>query len=54
MELNEQNHVADKRLRRIGYFKRRAFTKRQRSTASAHLGRDKIDEQPTDKATGQH
>ncbi len=45
MELNEQNRVADKRLRRIGYDKRRAFTKRLRSTACARLGHDKIDDQ---------
>lgn len=45
MELNGQNRVADKRLRRIGNDKRRAFTKRLRSTARARLGRDKIDDQ---------
>lgn len=45
MELNEQNSVADKRLRRIGNDKRRAFTKRLRSTARARLGHDKIDNQ---------
>ncbi|WP_170381901.1 hypothetical protein [Ruegeria atlantica] len=45
MKLNEQNRVADKRLRRIGYDKRRAFTKRLRSTTRARLGRDKIDDQ---------
>lgn len=45
MELNEQNRVADKRLRRIGYEKRRAFTKRLRSTARIRLGHDRIDRQ---------
>lgn len=45
MELNEQNRVADKGLRCIGYDKRRAFTKRLKSTARSRLGRDKIDEQ---------
>ncbi|RBW61847.1 hypothetical protein [Ruegeria sp. A3M17] len=45
MKLNEQNRVADKRLRRIGNDKRRAFTKRLKSTARARLGRDKIDDQ---------
>lgn len=45
MELNEQNRVADKRLRRIGNDKRRAFTNRLKSTARARLGHDKIDEQ---------
>lgn len=45
MELDEQNRVAEKRLRRISYGKRRRFTKRMKSTARARLGRDKIDEQ---------
>ncbi len=44
MKLNEQNRVADKRLRRIGNDKRRAFTKRLRSTARARLGHNKIDD----------
>lgn len=45
MELNEQNRVADKGLRRIGKDKRRALTKRLRSTARACLGHDKFDNQ---------
>ncbi len=45
MELNEQNRVADRRLRRIGSDKRRAFTRRLRSSARARLGHDNIDNQ---------
>ncbi|NOC90677.1 hypothetical protein [Ruegeria sp. HKCCD6604] len=45
MEHSSNNRVADKRLRRIGYEKRRAFTKRLRSTARIRLGHDRIDRQ---------
>ncbi len=45
MEHSSNNRVADKRLRHIGYEKRRAFTKRLRSTARARLGHERIDRQ---------
>ncbi|MEP4804832.1 MAG: hypothetical protein ABJZ69_10505 [Hyphomicrobiales bacterium] len=39
------NRVAGKRLRRVGDEKRKAFTRRLRSTARIRLGHDRIDRQ---------
>lgn len=44
MEHSSQNR-ADKKLRRIGYENRRAFTKRLRTTARIRLGHERIDRQ---------